>query len=153
MEFNARMRFARIAPRKMKYVVDLVRGQNINRALETLKVVPNRGSYFLNKLLRSAIANATDRDENVDVDLLRVKTLRVDPGPAMKRIRYGPMGRVMPIKKETCHVSVVLEQVEDDGEGGKGKGRRRDAVRKAKEQVKAPAAADAKTDAKPADQK
>lgn len=139
MEFTARVRFARVAPRKMKYVVDLVRGANINRALETLKVVPNRGSYYLNKLLRSAIANATSRDENVDVDLLTVKTLRVDPGPAMKRIRYGPMGRVMPIRKETCHVSVVLEQeAEEEGEE-KPRRKRRSAVDKAKEQVKAEA--------------
>ncbi len=152
MEFTAKLRFARLAPRKMRYVADLIRGANINRALETLKVVPNRGSYYLNKLLRSAIANASNRDENVDVDTLTIKSLRVDPGPALKRIRYGPMGRVLPIRKETCHVHVILEPEPEQEEGEKPR-KRRSAVDKAKEQIQGgakPAEGAAKTESKEA---
>ncbi len=149
MDYQATMRYARHAPRKMRYVADMIRGMNINRALETLKVVPNRGAMFLNKVLRSAMSNAGHLDENVDVDLLVIKSLRVDPGPALKRIRQGPMGRVMPIRRETCHVHVVLEQ-EAEKEGERPR-RRRSAVERAKDQVKA--GADQPAEKKPEEKK
>lgn len=108
MDFTAKISFARIAPRKFRYVVDLVRGQNINRALDILKVVPNRGAFYLNKVLRSALANASHLDEEVDTDTLVVSRAEVGCGPIVKRWQPAPMGRACAIKKRTAHVWVTL---------------------------------------------
>ena len=107
---EAHHRFARITARKARYVADLVRGQNVNRALDVLQETRRRGSFFLARVLRSAIANAT-RDGSVNANRLFIRELQVDAGPLLQgRFRYnpGPMGRALPIRKRTCHIHVIL---------------------------------------------
>ena len=152
MDFIAKISFARIAPRKFRYVVDLVRGQSLNRALDILKVVPNRGAYYLNKVLRSALANASNLDEEVDTDTLMVSRAEVGPGPIVKRWQPAPMGRACAIKKRTSHVWVTLSTpppgetaAEAPKTDAKGKGKGKPAPEKKAEGAPAkPAAGEAK---------
>jgi large subunit ribosomal protein L22 len=123
---EAHHRFARITARKTRYVADLVRGIDVNRALEILRNTPRRGSFFLSRVLRSAIANAT-RDGSVNANRLYVRDLQVDSGPLLQgRFRYnpGPMGRALPIRKRTSHIHVVLAVREAAGGAGEGRVKR-----------------------------
>ena len=122
---EAHHRFARITARKARYVADLVRGQNVNRALDVLSETRRRGSFFLARVLRSAIANAT-RDGSVNANRLFIRELQVDAGPLLQgRFRYnpGPMGRALPIRKRTCHIHVILGESPRGDEGGAGASR------------------------------
>ena len=123
---EAHHRFARITARKARYVADLVRGQNVNRALDVLSETRRRGSFFLARVLRSAIANAT-RDGSVNANRLFIRELQVDAGPLLQgRFRYnpGPMGRALPIRKRTCHIHVILGEASREGaETGATKGK------------------------------
>ncbi len=108
--YESHHRFARITARKARYVADLVRGQNVNRALETLAFTHKRASFFVSRVLRSAIANAT-REGNVNANHLFVREIQVDSGPLLQgRLRFmpGPMGRALPIRKRTSHIHIVL---------------------------------------------
>lgn len=109
---RASHRYARMSARKARLVVDLVRGQPVNRALDILSLTPKRAARFVEKVLRSAIANAALR-EGVDVNRLVVVDARVDEGPLLggrPRWRPGPRGRVMPYRKRTCHIHIGLAQ-------------------------------------------
>ncbi|MCB9883119.1 MAG: 50S ribosomal protein L22 [Planctomycetes bacterium] len=111
-QYRAVHRFARIGPRKARLVVDMIRGQDVNSAFETLRFTHKRAAFFVEKVLRSAVANAS-QDENVNVNRLVVSEARVDGGPLVQgrmRFRPGPMGRVMPIRKRTSHIHVVLAE-------------------------------------------
>ena len=106
---RASHRYARMSARKARLVVDLVRGQPVNRALDILAFTPKRAARFVEKVLRSAIANADARD--LDVNRLVVVDARVDEGPLLggrPRWRPGPRGRVMPYRKRTCHIHIGL---------------------------------------------
>src|SRR5215470_16976545 len=87
--FTARLRYARISARKMRYVVDLVRGKDYNSAIAILRACPKRGAMFCKKLLESAFGNASNiaREKNLDIDgnKLHLVEARVDPGPIIKR--------------------------------------------------------------------
>src|SRR5215813_1059135 len=110
--FHAHHRFARITARKARYVGDLVRGADVNRALEILAHTHRRGSVFVARVLKSAIANAT-RDGNVNANRLFIRELQIDAGPLLQgRFRYnpGPMGRALPIRKRTSHIRIVLAE-------------------------------------------
>lgn len=113
-QFKAKLKFARITPRKLRYVVDLIRGKSYNEAISILKVVPRRGSYFARKLLESAMANATHiiREKNLDVDVNQLYLTKafVNEGPMMKRWTAAPQGRALMIKKRMSHVEFVLEE-------------------------------------------
>ena len=112
---QAHHRFARITARKARYVGDLVRGANVNRALEILSHTHRRGSVFLARVLKSAIANAT-RDGQVNANRLYIRELQIDAGPLLQgRFRYnpGPMGRALPIRKGTSHIRIVLGEAEE----------------------------------------
>lgn len=114
---EAHHRFARITARKTRYVADLVRGQNVNRALEILQHTRRRGAFFLARVVKSAIANAT-RDGQINANRLFIRELQVDSGPLLQgRFRYnpGPMGRALPIRKRTCHIHVILAESQRDG--------------------------------------
>ena len=121
MEFSASHMYARISPRKARYVVDLVRGQNVNRALDTLKFVHRRAKPMVEKVIRSALSNA---EQNVDVDLNNMIISRavVDEGPLLGgRARWRPIsrGRAVPILKRTCHIKITLSDAgEDEEEAG-----------------------------------
>jgi large subunit ribosomal protein L22 len=109
MEATARLRYLRIAPRKVRAVIDLVRGKSVENALNTLRFVPKSSAVPVAKLLRSAVANAELKSKGaVDVDDLVVKTIQVDQGPTMRRFMPRAMGRATRINKKTSHVTVVV---------------------------------------------
>jgi large subunit ribosomal protein L22 len=107
MEAKATLRHTRVTPRKARLVVDLIRGKKVGEALSTLKFMPQHASRAVEKLLRSAVANAEQKNMG-DVDRLRVKTAYVDQGPVMKRVMPRAMGRANVIRKRTSHITLVL---------------------------------------------
>ncbi len=111
MEAKAYLRHARIAPRKVQIVLDLIRNKPVNLALAILKQTPKSASEYLIKLLNSAIANATN-NHNMDKDALYVSECFVCPGPIMKRIRPRAQGRAFRILKRTSHITLVLKEKE-----------------------------------------
>ena len=113
--YVARHRYARLTARKGRLIADMIRGQNVNRALEILEFNPRRASAFYLKVLKSAVANASV-DETVNVNRLYVSDCRADDGPLhMGRLRWrpGPQGRAMPFRKRTSHLTVVVSERED----------------------------------------
>lgn len=104
---QATVRHIRITPRKLRLVADLIRGKRIEEAQTILKFCPKRGSYFLGKLLNSAVSNATVNQE-VDPDQLYIEEIAVSPGRILKRWRASPRGRGVPIKKRTSHAYITL---------------------------------------------
>lgn len=112
MEFRASHRNAGITPRKTRYVIDLIRGEDVNRAFEILDFTRKRGSAFVRKVLGSAVANASQA-VGVNVNKLYVREARVDGGPVVPaRFMPGPMGRALPIRRRLCHIHVVLAERE-----------------------------------------
>ena len=109
MEAKARARFIRISPQKARLVADTIRGKNVDEAITTLRFMPKKGARILRKVLESAVANA-NQNEAIDVDTLYVKTIFVDGGPMLKRIRPRAMGRASRILKRTSHITVVLDE-------------------------------------------
>jgi large subunit ribosomal protein L22 len=109
MEVRAVGKFLRISPFKARLVADLVRGKAVGEALTVLKFTPKKSGRFINKTLRSAIANAENL-KAIDVDTLFVKTIVVDEGPTLKRWRPRAMGRATRILKRSSHITVVLAE-------------------------------------------
>ncbi len=105
---HARLRFLRVAPRKVRVVADHLRGMKVGDALALLQYTPKAAAKDLAKLLRSAVANAEQKGGRVDVDALFVKTLTVDGGPKMRRFMPRAMGRAYRVEKKTSHVYVEL---------------------------------------------
>ena len=110
MEARAVARYIRMSPRKVRQVVDLVRGRSVEEAINLLHFTTKRGSVPVEKLLRSAVANAMNEEEasKLDPEDLFIKEIRVDQGPTMRRYNPGPMGRASIIRKRFCHISVVV---------------------------------------------
>jgi large subunit ribosomal protein L22 len=110
MESKAIARFARIAPRKARVVVNLVRGQNVAKALDMLAFTRKSGAPIVKKLIESALANAKQSDSNVDVDGLFVTTAAVDKGPNKNTRRWRPraMGRATKVTKGVSHIQITL---------------------------------------------
>lgn len=106
---HAKLRFLKASPQKTRLVVDQIRGRGVADAIAILKMSKKRVSRDIEKLLNSAIANAQNREERVDVDDLFVSRAFVDRGPSERRGRPGPMGRFMPIVKRRSHVTVELD--------------------------------------------
>lgn len=113
MEFKACKKYARISPTKVRPVIDLIRGMPVNEALEVLRYNRKRGAHFVDTVLRSAMANASE-DGSVEVDTLYVREARVDEGPPIKRYRIRARMMTFPIKKRTSHITVVLEEGETE---------------------------------------
>jgi large subunit ribosomal protein L22 len=109
MEVRAKLRFGRVAPRKARLVADLIRGKGSEEALNILTFTKKAAARDLVKLLKSAIANATQK-KNVDVDRLYVKAITVDQGPTMKRFTPRALGRATSIRKRTSHIQIVLDE-------------------------------------------
>ena len=106
MKFKASHRFAPISARKARLVIDLIRGRSANAALELLQFTNNRSAVMIDKVLKSAIANA---GVEADPDDLRIETARVDEGPSWPmRWKAGPRGRAMPRHKRTSHIIIEL---------------------------------------------
>jgi large subunit ribosomal protein L22 len=114
-EFIAKHRFARITARKAGLIADLIRGRDVNEALEMLQFTPNRGASFYTKVVKSAVANAS-LDENINVNRLYVCEARADVGPLLNnrmRFRPGPQGRAMPFAKRLSHLTIKVKERED----------------------------------------
>jgi large subunit ribosomal protein L22 len=105
---KAEARYVKISPQKARLVVDLVRGLRAQDAINTLKNTNKRIAPSVEKVLQSAIANAQNRDENVDVDDLVVSEAYVNEGPRMKRIRPAPMGRAYRYQRRMSHIVVKV---------------------------------------------
>jgi len=117
MAFQATHRYARISARKVRPLANLVRGKFADEALDILKYQPNRGARMLEKVLKSAVGNAQDPDQNrgssVGADRLVVTDARIDGGPMFKRIRPRARGMAYGILRRTAHITVVLSPLED----------------------------------------
>ncbi len=102
-------KFVRIAPRKVRIVMDLIRGKDIADALAILKFTPKRGAGIIEKVLKSAVANA---ENNFDMDgaNLYVASCFVDQGPTLKRIQPRSRGQAFSILKRTSHITVVVKE-------------------------------------------
>ena len=111
MEARAYLKYARISPRKVSIVLDLIRGKDTELAMAILKHTPKAACEDLQKLLKSAIANA-ENNHNMDVSRLYVAECFVSPGPILKRIRPRAQGRAFRILKRTSHVTLVLKEKE-----------------------------------------
>ena len=102
-------RFIRMSPQKARLVVDLIRGKDVNEALMTLKFTNKpKSTREIEKVVKSAVANATQKDETVDVDNLFVEACFINDGPRLKRIRPAPMGRAYRYQRRTCHITIEL---------------------------------------------
>ena len=111
MAFNATHKFARISPRKVRPLADLVRGKYADEALDILKFQSQRGARMLEKVIRSALGNA-EHQQAAGVDDLVVVDARVDEGPMFKRIRPRAQGRAFRINKRTSHIKVTVGTAE-----------------------------------------
>ena len=109
MEAKAYLKYARISPRKVKIVLDLIRGKDAGVAMGILKNTPKSASEYLVKLLNSAIANA-ENNFHMDVTRLYVSECFVCPGPTLKRIMPRAKGRADRILKRTSHVTLVVKE-------------------------------------------
>lgn len=109
MEVRARLRFTRIAPRKARLVADLIRGKGSEKALNILAFTKKSAAKILTKLLKSAIANATQK-KTIDIDRLYIKQITVDQGPTMKRYQPRALGRATMIRKRTTHINIILDE-------------------------------------------
>lgn len=125
MEAEATVKYVRASPQKIRLVADLVRGKNAAEALsilgfakserkgiKRLGVLNKRGALDVAKVLFSAIANAEQKSENVDVEQLVVSKIYVNEGPRQKRIRPAPMGRAYRYQRRTSHITVVVREPE-----------------------------------------
>jgi large subunit ribosomal protein L22 len=116
MEARAISKYNRQSPRKMRLVVDLIRGRGVGEAYAILQFSKKKAAECIDKTLRSAVANAKskadDAGEYVDVDELFVKEAYVNEGPRLKRWRAAAMGRAAPIRHPTSHVVIVVDRKE-----------------------------------------
>lgn len=115
--FQASHRYARISPRKVRHIADLIRGKFAEDALNILRYQPHRGARMLEKVIQSALGNAQDPEQtqgrSVNAELLVVADVRVDGGPMFKRIRPRARGMAFMIKRRMSHIKVTLVDLED----------------------------------------
>lgn len=117
MAFKATHKYARISARKVRPLADLVRGKFADEALDLLQYQPHRGARMLEKVLKSAVGNAQDPEQNRGTthnpQRLVVVDARVDGGPTFKRIRPRARGMAYGILRRTAHITVQLESIDD----------------------------------------
>jgi len=107
---KARATAVRIAPRKVRLVVDIVRGKSVSQALNILTFTRKKAALPVQKLLKSAVANAAENHGVSDVDNLVIDRITVDEGPALKRFMPRARGRATPIRKRTSHIQIILRE-------------------------------------------
>jgi large subunit ribosomal protein L22 len=110
MQARAEARYIRVSPQKARLVVDLIRGHRAGDAINILRSTNKRIAPTVEKVLRSAIANAENKSETVDVDQLVVSEAYVNEGPRMKRIRPAPMGRAYRYQRRISHIVVAVAE-------------------------------------------
>ena len=101
-------KFIRMSPQKARLVIDLIRGKDVNEALMTLKFTNKGATGEIEKVVRSAVANASQKSETIDVDDLFVEKAFINEGPRLKRIRPAPMGRAYRYQRRTSHITIEL---------------------------------------------
>jgi large subunit ribosomal protein L22 len=120
MEFRAEARYMRVSPQKARLVLDLIKGQRVEEARNTLLFTKKRVASTVGKLLQSAIDNAnflsTEKGIDVDLDQLYVKSAVANDGPRMKRIRPAPMGRAFRYVRRIAHLEIVLAEKNKNGQ-------------------------------------
>lgn len=107
MRVSATHNNARISAQKARLVADLIRGKDVDQALQILTFSPKKAAQLVKKVLESAISNA-EHNEGADIDTLKVATIFVDKGPSLKRFQARAKGRGNKIEKQTCHISVTV---------------------------------------------
>lgn len=110
MESRALLKYAKITPRKARRVIDLIRGKKAGDALLSLRFMPYRGSRYIEKILKSAMSNAEQKNTNIDSESLVISRAYIDQGPIMKRVEQRAMGRANVIKKKSCHITLILTE-------------------------------------------
>jgi large subunit ribosomal protein L22 len=113
MPFPAKHRFARIAPRKARLLMDLIRGRDVDDAISMLRFSKQRASGMIEKVVRSAVANAAEQDTAPRRSALFVSQAWVDAGPVIKRFQPKDRGKAYPIMKRTSHLCVVVDEREE----------------------------------------
>lgn len=109
MQATASAKFVRIAPRKVRLVIDLIRGKEVGEAIAILRHTPRAASPVLEKILNSAIANA-EHNHELNPSNLKISAAYVDEGPIMKRFRPRAQGRASRINKRTSHITLVVSE-------------------------------------------
>lgn len=107
MEVRAVAKYIRVSPRKVRLIMDQLRGKRVEEALNALTFAPQKSARIVKKLINSAVANA-EENSHIDVDTLYIKRLYADEGPTLKRFRPRAMGRASRIRKRTSHLTVIL---------------------------------------------
>ena len=110
MEARAITKFVRLSPRKVRLVVDQIRGKGVEEALNVLKFTPKRSAGIISKTLRTALANA-ESTQSVDVDRLYVKRAKVDEAGMWKRFTPRAQGRATRVRKRLSHITIVLDEL------------------------------------------
>ena len=127
--YGASLRGIRMAPQKVRLVVDQIRGQPVERAREILRYSNKRAAYFLDRILLSALGNADVKSEGrVSAEDLIVAECYADEGPRLKRFLAGPMGRARPILRRMSHITVVLGPAKEEKAAGEKKGKKKKAA-------------------------
>jgi large subunit ribosomal protein L22 len=123
MEATATLKYLKASPQKVRLIADLIRGKKVDEALSILRFTKKLNAKDLEKLLRSAVANAESKEGGVDADDLVVSKIFVNEGPREKRIQPAPMGRAFRIQKRKAHVTVhVSDEVKPVNQRSEGKG-------------------------------
>ncbi|HDL07639.1 MAG TPA: 50S ribosomal protein L22 [Desulfobacteraceae bacterium] len=107
MEFRAINKYARISPQKVRKIINAIKGKPVESGLDSLKFMPQKATSILEKVIRSALANANQQPD-VDVDTLLIRNIIVDQGPTLKRFRARARGRGTRILKRSSHITVIL---------------------------------------------
>ena len=109
MEIKAIAKYIRVSPRKVRLLINEIKGKKVEEALNVLSFAPQKGAPILKKLINSAVANANQYPD-IDVDNLFIKNAFADEGPTLKRFRPRAMGRATKIRKRSSHLTVVLDE-------------------------------------------
>jgi large subunit ribosomal protein L22 len=109
METRAVVRHVRISPRKVRLIMDEIRGKKVEEALNMLSFAPQKGARILKKLVQSAVANAVE-NSGLNADSLYIRRIYADQGPTLKRWRPRALGRATRIRKRTSHLTVILDE-------------------------------------------
>ena len=109
MEVRAVSKYVRISPRKVRKVIDAVKGKPVESGLQALQFMPQKSANILEKILRSAVANA-DQNADIDVDMLIIRNIIADQEPTLKRWKARARGRGTRVLKKTSHITVILAE-------------------------------------------
>ena len=109
MEIRAVSKYVRISPRKVHKVIGAIKGKPVESGIQILKFMPQKAASILEKIVRSAVANA-DNNADIDIDLLVIRNITADQGPSLKRWKARARGRGTRILKRTSHITVILAE-------------------------------------------